>query len=89
MRNIIIDLQNSEAWRIQLTIAINFISSKDNEKQCVMHSSSDNIKFTTYCDANDVVEKLFKSLRSKYQDNLEISMREIDFIFDLVQIVIT
>ena len=54
-----------------------------------MHSSSDNIKFTTYCDANDVVEKLFKSLRSKYQDNLEISMREIDFIFDLVQIVIT
>ena len=41
--NIIIDPQNSDTWKIQLTIAINFISSKDGEKDCVMHSTSDNI----------------------------------------------
>ena len=29
LRNEIIDLPNSDAWKIQLTIAINFISSKD------------------------------------------------------------
>ena len=63
MRNIRIDLQNSDAWKIQLTIAINFISSKDSEEERVMHSNSDNIKFTPYDDANDVIEKLFKSLR--------------------------
>ena len=28
MRSIIINLQNSDTWKIRLTIAINFISSK-------------------------------------------------------------
>ena len=51
-----------------------------------MHSASDNIKFTPYNDAEKVVKELFESLHSKYQDNLETSMRESDFIFDLVQL---
>ena len=84
MRNVIIDLQNSGAWTIQLTIAINFISSKDAEEERVMHSSSSNIKFTPYSDANDVIDKLFQSLLSKYQENLETSMKGTDFIFDSV-----
>ena len=86
MRDIIIDLQSSDAWKIQLTIEMNFISSKDTEEERVMHSTSDNIKFTPYNDAEEVVKELFESLRSKYQDNLETSMRESDFIFDLVQL---
>ena len=56
LRNIIIDLQNSDTWIIQLTIAINFISSKDAEEERVMHSRSDNIKFASYNDANEVVD---------------------------------
>ena len=51
-----------------------------------MPSSSDNIKFTSYSDANDVMDKLFKPLRSIYQVNLETSMKGSDFIFDSVQI---
>ena len=43
LRDIIIDLQRSDAWKIQLTIAINFISSKDTEEESVMHSTSDNM----------------------------------------------
>ena len=43
LRNIIIDLQISDTWKIRLTIAINFISSIDVEKEHVMHSRSDNI----------------------------------------------
>ena len=46
-----------------------------------MHSSSDKKKFTRYCDANDV-----KSLRSKYQENLETSMKGSNFIFDSVHL---
>ena len=46
LRNIITDLQNSEAWKIQLTIAISFISLKDAEEECAIHSTSGNIKFT-------------------------------------------
>ena len=52
-----------------------------------MHSNSGNIIFTPYNDANDVIEKLFQSLRSRYQENLETSMKGSDFIFDLVQLV--
>ena len=37
-RNIIIDLQNLDMWKIQLTTAVNFISSKDAEEERVMHS---------------------------------------------------
>ena len=36
MRNIIINLQNSDTWKIQLTIAINFISSKEAAEEHVM-----------------------------------------------------
>ena len=50
-----------------------------------MHSTSNNIKFTSYNDANEVVDELFESLRSRYQRNLETSIRGTDFIFDSVQ----
>ena len=85
MRNIIIDLQSSDRCKIKLTIAINLISSKDDAKECVIHSTSDNIKFTSCTDANEVADELFESLRSRYQGNIEASMRESDFIFDSVQ----
>ena len=86
MRNIIIDLQNSDTWKIQLTIEINFISSKYVEEERVMHSKSNNIKFTSYNDVNEVFDELFESLRSRYQGNLETIMRGSDFIFDSVQL---
>ena len=33
-----------------------------------------------------LLKKLFKSFRSKYQDGLETSIKESDFIFDSVQL---
>ena len=69
MRNIIIDLQIYDARKIQLTITINFISSKDAEEEHVMHSTNNNIEFEHYSDANEVIDELFKSLRSRYQGN--------------------
>ena len=86
MKHIIIDLQSSETWKIQLTIANNFICSKDTEEEHVRYSMSDNVEFTPYNNANEVVNKLFEALHSKCQGNLETSMRESDFIFDSVQI---
>ena len=57
LRNIIFTLQSSDAWKIQLAIAVSLISSKDSEKEDGIHSSSDNMKFTYFSDAN-VIEKL-------------------------------
>ena len=59
----ITDLQNSDRWKIQLTIAINFISSKDTTEERVMHSNSSKIKFLFYNYANEVVNELFESPR--------------------------
>ena len=59
---------------------------KNTEEERVMQSKSNNIKFTSYNDANEVGDKLFESLRSRYQGKLETSMRGSDFIFDLVQL---
>ena len=50
---------NFETWTIQLTIAINFISSKVTEEQRIMHSRSNNVKLTSYNDADEVVDELF------------------------------
>ena len=51
-----------------------------------MHSNSISMKYTSYNDANEVVYELFMSLRSKYQENLEKSMKGSDFIFDSDQL---
>ena len=84
MRNLIIDFQNSDTREIKLTISSNFISSKDAEEEHVMYSKSKNIKFKFYNDANKVVDELSESLRSRYQGNLETSMRGSHFVFDSV-----
>ena len=46
LRNMIINLQNSDALKIQLTIAINFVSSNHAEEERLIHSARGNIKFT-------------------------------------------
>ena len=51
-----------------------------------MHSRSNNIKFTSYNDANGVVDELSESLHSRYQGNLQTTMRGSDFIFDPIQL---
>ena len=71
MMDIIIDLQKFDTWKINLTIAINFISSTDSGKERIMDSKSDNIKFKSYNDVNEVVNELIDSLCSRYQINLE------------------
>ena len=41
LRDIIIDLQESDAWKIQLTMVVNSISSKDTDGELVMQAKSD------------------------------------------------
>ena len=51
-----------------------------------MYSTSDNMKFTSYNDVNEVVNELFKSFLLRYQDNLETSMGGSDFILHSVKL---
>ena len=77
----IITCENSDSWNIQSRIEINFISSKHDEEEYVMHSKSDNIKFTPYSDVNEVIDELFESFRLINQEHLEKLMRRSYFCF--------
>ena len=73
-------------WKTQLTIAINFISSKDNDDEHVLHSKSDNTQIMINDKVHEVIEELFQSLLPRYQIGLETSMKDSDFIFDCVHL---
>ena len=84
MRDWIIDPQESDTWKTQLTIAIIFISSKDpNERR---GNTLKEQQFTSYNVANEVVGELFDSVCSRYQGNLEKTIRETESVFDSVQL---
>ena len=73
-------------WETQLTMSINFISSKDSHETRNMHTKSDNIEIMMGSETDDIIDELFKSILKKYQEGLEESMREIEFIFDGVDL---
>ena len=75
------DLQKSDTWKIQLIIAINFISSKDTDEEHTIQSKSNNIEFLPYDNANGVIEERFELPLPRYQTGSETSMRRSDFIF--------
>ena len=57
LKDAINDLKKSDMWEIQLTIAINFISSKDADEKRVMHLMSDKIEIMINDKANEVKEE--------------------------------
>ena len=85
LKDIINRLKKSDTWKIQLTIANNFISSIDNGEERVMHSKSYNIEIMINDKAYEVIKELFDSLKNRYQNNLE-SMKGSEFIFDYVHL---
>ena len=60
------DLRKSDTWKIQLTTAINLISSKDNDEEHKMPSKSNDINIIINDKADDVIEELFESFPSRY-----------------------
>ena len=50
-----------------------------------MHSKSDKMKIMISDEADEVMKKLFVSLKNRYQNNFE-SMRGSEIVFDYVQL---
>ena len=48
-------------WKIQLTIAINFISSKDSDETRTMHTKSNNVEIMMGSETGEIIEELFES----------------------------
>ena len=72
--------------KIQSTVTINFISLKDKDEESAMHSKTDNIEIMINDKVDEVIVELFKSLHNSYKNNLEISMKRSEFVFDYVDL---
>ena len=66
--------ETSSEWKIQLTMAINFISYKDSDKTRTMHTKSNNVEIMMGSETDEIIEDLFESYLQKYQERLEESL---------------
>ena len=60
MADIIIDLKENDASNVHLTMKIKSVSSKDANKECVMHSKSNNKEFEIYDKTHNIVGWTFQ-----------------------------
>ena len=83
LNDLIKDKKDKGEWKLQLTAQINFISQKPGSDETrVMHTRSVCKEFMSGSETEEIVEKLFRSLLQRYQDNLNEKMRGSDFIFN-------
>ena len=84
LSDMINDHKTQGEWKINLTIAINFFSSKDSEEVRNMHSKSDNIEILIGNETDEIIEDLLDSLLKRHPKGSEESMKGSEFVFDNV-----
>ena len=62
LSDIINDHKTQGEWKIQLTIAINLISSKDSDETRIMRSKSDYIEIMMASETDETIEVIFEYL---------------------------
>ena len=81
--DMISNYKSKDEWKIQLSVGINFISSKpDSDETRIMYTKSINAEIMTGSDTNEVIGVLVESLLQRYQENLEEKMHGLEFVFD-------
>ena len=68
LKDTIDDVKSSDTWKIQLTITINFITSKDdNDKKRVIYSEGDNMKIMISDEGDEVIKNFLIHLKIDVQ----------------------
>ena len=84
--NIINDYKTQGEKKIQLTMGIDFVSSKVSTEYRTMHTTSDYTDIMIGNKTDEIIEKLFEFLLQKSQDGLEKLMKGSEFLFDSVDL---
>ena len=63
-------------WKIELMIAINFISSKDSNVTRTMQTKNHNVEIMMGSETDKSIKELFKSLLQNYHKDLGITGKE-------------
>ena len=72
-------------WKIQISMRVNFISSKDTGETCTIYVWIDNHKIMWGSDTDNIIEELFGSFLDSYQKELKI-IKGSDFNFESVEL---
>ena len=72
-------------WKIQITMYINFISSKDTGETHTIYVWSDNVSNLWGSDTDDIIRDVFRSFLHNYQEELKI-IKGSDFVFESVEL---
>ena len=74
----------SKEWKIQITMHVNFISSKDTGETRTIFVCSDNEEIRLGNETDDIIKELLKSFLNNYQEEEIILRKGGDFVFDLL-----
>ena len=72
----------SNEWKIQINIHVNFVSSKDTGENHTIFVWSDNEEVRLGNETDDIIKKLFKSFLNNYQKEEIILRKRSDFVFE-------
>ena len=70
-------------WKIQISMRVNFISSKDTGETIYVWSSNESIMWGS--DTDDIIRELFRSFLHNYQEALKINSGR-EFSFESVEL---
>ena len=59
-------------WKIQISMRVNFISSKDNGGTRTIYVWSNNVKIMWGSDTDDIIRELFRCFLRNYQEEEQI-----------------
>ena len=72
-------------WKIQISMHVNFISSKDTGETRTIYVWSNNESIMQGRDTDDIIRELFRSFLHNYQEELKI-IKGSDFVFESVEL---
>ena len=89
LRDMINDHKTSKTrygeWKIQISMRVNFISSKDTGETCTIYVWSNKESIMWGSDTDDIIRELFRFFLHNYQEEEQI-IRGSDFVFESVEL---
>ena len=76
------DYKSKAGWKIQITMAIIFISFIDKNETQVMDAKNDNVEIMNGADTSAAINKLINSFTKRYQEGIETKMKGSSYIFE-------
>ena len=89
LSDIINNHKTRREWKIQLTMSINFVFSKNFNETCTMHTKSHNIEIMTGSETDKIITELFESLLQNYHRlNRNNNRKRVFFVLVLIYCII-